>query len=480
MRYSILIAAAVAAFPALAQEQPSKGVVRKNLAPVSSEVLRVKMPRPVERTLKNGLKVLIVENHRVPSVTFSIQLPASTLDDPEGRSGLAEMTAAMLKQGTAKRSARQIAESIAEIGAGLNVAAQYGDRFTRVYGSSLTENLDPLLDLTADILLHPAFAQDEIEKWKKRKLGELQQMRSSANFLAAERLYRALYEGDARAVMSASPASIATIGRDDLSGFHDRYYVPTGSLMGVTGDITPDQIVAKLEKYFAEWKGGDAGEPELALKAPLAAKKILLVDRPGSVQTVLALANRAIGRTDPDYIPSMVMNRVLGAGPASRLFLNIREDKGFTYGVSSGFNAAKYLNHFMAQSSVRTEVTGPAIDEFLKEFRRIREEPVPADELDRARRAMVAGFALSIENQAGVLSQIMTQFEYGLPADYWDTYPEKVMAVTAADVERVARKYVPLETVQLIAVGDAAKIREALSKYGTVETYTSEGAPDRR
>jgi zinc protease len=479
MKFTILIAAALAAFPSGAQDQPAKGVVRKNLAPVSSEVLRVKMPRPVERTLKNGLKVLIVENHRVPSVTFSLQLPASTLDDPEGRNGLAEMTAAMLRQGTAKRNARQIAESIAELGAGLNVMAQYGDRFTRVYGSALSENLDPLLDLTADILLHPAFPQDEIDKWKKRKLGELQQSRSSPNFLASERLYRALYAGDGRAVMSASPESVAHIGRDDLVAFHGKYYVPAGSLMGVTGDVTSDQIVARLEKYFADWKGGDAREPELALKPPLDGKKILLVNRPGSVQTVLALANRAIGRTSPDYIPAMVMNRVLGAGPASRLFINIREEKGFTYGVSSGFNAAKYLNHFVAQSSVRTEVTGPAIDEFLREFRRIRKEPVPREELELAKRAMVAGFALSIESQAGVLSQIMTRVEYGLPADYWDTYPEKVMAVTAAEVQRVARKYVPLDNVQLIAVGDGAKIREALARYGTVESYTSDGAPAR-
>jgi zinc protease len=163
------------------------------------------------------------------------------------------------------------------------------------------------------------------------------------------------------------------------------------------------------------------------------------------------------------------MNQVLGAGPSSRLFRNIREEKGYTYGIGSGFSASHFLNFFAAQTSVRTEVTEPALAELLKEFGDIREKPVPGGELADAQSAIVASFVLGLESSSGVLGRWMTQREYGFPEDYWDTYPAKVMAVTAEDVRRVARKYVPLDNIQIIAVGDASKIGDLLKKFGPVE-----------
>jgi predicted Zn-dependent peptidase len=181
------------------------------------------------------------------------------------------------------------------------------------------------------------------------------------------------------------------------------------------------------------------------------------------------VANRAIGRLDPDYIATTVMNRVLGQGPAARLFRNIREDKGYTYGIYSALMATRHLNHFSVATSVRTDVTIPALDEILREFADIRERAVPADELAGARRAMVASFALRLEDPADTLQQLTLLKEYNLPANYWESYPEKVMGVTAEDAQRVARKYVPYENAQIVVVGDAPKLREALRKYGEVE-----------
>lgn len=475
---SLSLAAAVPALsqaPAGVAPQSTKGVVRKKLAPVSSEVLRVKLPRPVERKLSNGLRVIIVENHRVPTVSVNLLLPASTLNDPAGLPGVAEATAEMLKQGTRTRTSRQIAEQISELGAGLHVSAGWGSRTTFAGGGTLSENLDSLLEIMSDVLLNPAFPEDEFAKWKKRKLGALQQMRANEQVLGSERLHDVLYGGDPRAVTHTTPDSVQKMTRADLEAFHKKYYVPGGALLGVTGDVAPDELVAKLEKYFRTWSAAGAADPDLQVKTPVPDRKIILVNRPGSVQTLLMLGNHAIGRTSPDYPVVMVLNQVLGAGPASRLFINIREEKGFTYGVYSSFRADRYLDHFAAASSVRTEVTGAAIDEFLKEFRRIREEAVPAEELENAKRAIVANFALSLENQDGVLSRILAQKDFNLPADYWDTYPEKITAVTAADVQAAARRYVPLENVQLVAVGDAAKIKDVLKKYGAVEQYDTEG-----
>ncbi len=471
---SLTLSAQVASPP---QPQESiKSVVRKNIAPVSSEILKVKLPKAVERKLKNGLPVLVLENHRVPSISIMLVVPASTLSDPANRPGLADCVADMLTTGAGKRNAREIAERISDLGATLQIAAPHASRFTTLNASTLTENLDPLLELVSDVLLRPAFSEDELKKWKTQQTGQLQQMRSSPPYLANERLYQVLYPGDAREHFAQTVQTIQQITREDVTGFHKSFYKPGNSLLIVTGDTTPAAFTEKLEKYLGGWESGMAKEPSLPLPGPAAERRIVLVDRPGSVQTQLMLANHAIERKNPDYIAVQVMNRVLGQGPASRLFLKIREEKGYTYGVGSGFIATNYLNHFMAQSSVRTEVTGPALEEFLSEFRGIREKPVPKQELEEAKRAIVAGFALDLEGQATALNQALTVRTYGLPADYWDTYPAKIMAVTAEDVERVAKKYVPVDNLQVIAVGDASKIREVLAKFGAVEEYSADGS----
>ena len=466
---------AISQAPGAAQPQSAKGVVRKNLAPVSSELLRVKLPRPVERTLKNGLKVMILENHRVPMVMLDMILLAGPVLEPPELPGVSEAVAAMLQQGTPTRTSRQIAEQVSELGAGLNARADLGSPSTRVTASALKENLDPVLALAADVLLNPTFPQDEFDKWKKRELSMLQQQRAQPGFLGAERLYQVLYPGDPRSNIGPTVESVTKMTRQDLIDFHKLYYVPSSSLLGVTGDVTPDEIVAKLEKVFGAWPSGSASIPDLAPKPPISGIKIYLVDRPSSVQTMLMLANHSINRFSPDYIPCMVLNQILGDGPASRLFINIREDKGFTYGVYSSFRAARYLDQFTATTSVRTEVTAPALDEFLKEFSKIREEAVPKEELDNAKHAIVGSFALSLESQNGVLTRMLSLKDYGLSADYWDTYAEKVMAVTAGDVQRVARKYIPLGNLQIVAVGDGNKIRDLLKKYGTVEEYNTDG-----
>jgi predicted Zn-dependent peptidase len=232
--------------------------------------------------------------------------------------------------------------------------------------------------------------------------------------------------------------------------------------------------VAKLDKVLAGWKGGPVEHVTLPFPAPAAEKKVYLVPRPNSVQTLLLVANHAIDRKSPDYITCQVMNRILGAGPSSRLFRIIREEKGYTYGISSNFAASRYLNHFSANTSVRTEVTEPALTDLLAQFGDIRNRTVPADELADAKSAIAASFALGLERADAVLARWLEQREFGLPEDYWDTYAQKVMAVTAEDVERVAKKYVPLDNVQIIAVGDAAKIRDLLKKFGPME----EVAPD--
>jgi len=472
--------AALAVLPAAAQEagqqpQSMKGVVRKRLAPVSTEVLQVRLPKPLERKLADGLSLVVVENHKLPTVVFELVLPATNLNESPGETGVADCVADMMKAGTKTRTAKQIAEQLSEMGASLSFDAEFGSQSTRVTASTLSSNLDKLIDLLADVLLNPAFPQDELDKWKTRQLTQLQQVRASESFLGLERQRALLYPDDGRRLVAPGVTEIKAITREKLLAFYKANYRPGNSILGVSGDVLMAPLSRMLDKALGGWEAGSVPEPKVASLAPIPEKKIYLVDRPNSVQTLLILTNRAIDRTSPDYVAVQVMNRVLGGGPAGRLFRNIREDKGYTYGASSSFTSLKYLAYFGASSSVRTDVTEPALQEFLNEFRDIRDKPVPPEELEDAKRAIVANFALGLERQAFVLSQILVQKEYTLPADYWDTYPAKVMAVTAADVERVAKKYIPLDNVQVVAVGDAAKIRTALAKFGPVEEYTAEG-----
>ncbi len=269
--------------------------------------------------------------------------------------------------------------------------------------------------------------------------------------------------------------SIKKITRDLLVDYYSKNFRPDGGYVAVVGDINTRQIAAKLDKAIGNWKGSASKAPELPMPGAIPEKKIYLIHRDNSVQTTFYMGNHAIDRLSPDFYAVTVMNRILGGGPASRLFRNIREDKGYTYGISSGFAATHYFNHFAVQTSVRTEVTGPALEETLKEFRDIRDRLVPAEELTNAKRALVASFALSTESASTALRNAITIKDYGFPADYWDTYPEKISAVTAEDVQRVARKYVPVDNVQIVVVGDAAKIRDVLSKFGPIEEWDSDG-----
>ncbi|HEY1494383.1 MAG TPA: pitrilysin family protein [Candidatus Solibacter sp.] len=473
---SILISAS-----AFAQEPDGnsfRGMVRLNRAPVSNEVLKVKLPRPVERPLSNGLRLVILESHRAPTIALTISLPSSNLRDG-AVPGLSEATAAMMMLGTTTKTARQISEALADLGATVSFGAGGGgggrgggapaDGSITITVNSLTENFDAAMALMSDILLHPSFPADEFEKWKTRQRAQLEQSRTQPNTLSNETLMRVLYPGDARQFTHLTVDALNKLTRENLIEHYKKYYVPSGELAGISGDITPRDAVTKLEKYLAAWKGGPIPKITLPIAAPIAEKKVYLISRPGSVQTSITLANRAIERTSPDYIACMVMNQVLGSGPAARLFRIIREEKGYTYGVSSSFTASRYMQHFSSAMSVRTEVTEPALADLLKEFHEIRDVAVPREELEGAKRTLVASFALGLENPAQVLQRWMQQREFGLPEDYWDTYSEKIMAITAADVMRVARKYVPYDNVQIIAVGDGDKIRDLLKKFGPVE-----------
>src|SRR5881396_1670907 len=262
---------------------------------------------------------------------------------------------------------------------------------------------------------------------------------------------RAVYAGHPAAVVSSTVASIDAMTPEALAKWHRERYAPQNAILGITGDVRASELVPKLEKWLTGWKKTALKEVLPPNPKVVPARRVLVVDRPNSVQTSVMLGNIAIDRRDPDFIPLTVANHILGGGTAARLFLNLREEKGYTYGVYSSFTALKYPGPWRAGGDVRTEVTEGAITEFLKEFQRIRDEKVPASELEEAKRAIVAGFALSLERPTELLGYAIVRKIYGFPPDYWDTYPSQVMAVTADDIQRVARKYINPDNLQVVA-----------------------------
>ncbi|HEU4340526.1 MAG TPA: pitrilysin family protein [Candidatus Binatia bacterium] len=455
---------------------PSSQIERKNKSPVSTEMLRVRLPRPVEAKLPNGLTVLILEDHRLPSVVAQLHIQgAGALFEPDNLPGLAAATAQLLREGTPKRTSRQIAEELDRLGASVGAGSTFGATETVFTASGLSDNFDEWFAIALDIMLRPTFPAEELEQFKQRAKVQLRQQRAAPRFLAGERFNRAVFGNHPAAVVTATPESIDALTPEAMMQWHRQRYLPEGSVLAFAGDVNPSELLPKLTQWLTDWHGPSGKLAMPPHPMPPSTRRVYLVDRPNSVQTTLILGNIAIDRRSEDFVPMVVMNHLLGGGPASRLFLNLREEKGYTYGVYSSFTAREYPGAWSAGSDVRTEVTGGALDELFHEIRRIRESRVGEAELAATKRSVVARFALTLEQPTRLLGLALTRKLYDLPEDYWDRYPAKVAAVSADDLQRVARKYLNPEVLQIVAVGDARKIKPVLEKYGIVAVSDRDG-----
>jgi predicted Zn-dependent peptidase len=457
---------------------PPSQVDRKNRAPVSKDLIKVTFPRPIEAKLPNGVTVLILEDHRLPTVNVNMQIfGAGGLYEPADQRGIASLTATMLREGTKTRSSKQFAEDADQLGATVNASSALGVSATLFNASGLSQNMDEWFGLFTDILMNPTFPADELTKLKQRQLVALRQQRTNPGFLAAERFNRAVYGQNPAAVNAMTPEFVQSVTPEMLAKWRQEHYLPQNAILGISGDVKASDLVPKLTKWFAAWQQTSAKLDPPASAKPITVGKVLLVDRPGSVQTTLQMGNISVDRRDPDYITLTVLNRIFGGGTASRLFRIVREEKGFTYNPYSTFSGQLIPGTWAAGCDCRTEVTDPAMAEFINQIKALRDFKIPVDELEDAKRGVVAGFAMQLEQPAQVLANAITLKVYGFPADYWDTYPAKVAAITSDDLQRVARKYYSPEAMQIVAVGDGSKIKAVMEKYGPVEVYGTDGKP---
>jgi zinc protease len=447
----------------------------KGKAPVSTEVLKIKLPRAQEAHLSNGAHLMVLEDHRVPSVQFEIiMIGAGGYYDPQDLPGLADTTASLMDEGTSTRTSEQIAQALDTMAATVSVTANEGSQIATVTGSALTDQFDQVLALAADILLNPSFPEKELALYKSRTRAALEEQRTDPDFLKEERYAKAIYGTHPASSVGVTRESLEKITRDALVAFHKSNYVPDHTIIGISGDITLTEAQVKFENALKGWAKTGKPRPTVVDPPDAGPTKVSLVNRPGSVQTGFLLGQQAINRVHPDYDAMLVMNTILG-GSNGRLFRELRESKGYTYGVYSGVRALRYRGDWRASMDVRTEVTEPALRDLLAELTKMREQPVPSEEYKDAQRSLTASFALSLENPAELLNLYIVRQLYNYPVDYWDRYTERIMAITPAQVQTVARKYLDPGKLQIVAVGDAAKLEAGLRAFAPIAVFDDEG-----
>ncbi|HEV3471503.1 MAG TPA: pitrilysin family protein [Pyrinomonadaceae bacterium] len=434
---------------------------RRPPAPLAPRPLN--LPAAEETVLANGLRVVVVEEGRLPLVSFRLAFRSGDSSDPRELPGLTDILASMLTEGTESRTSRQIAEEVARYGATLDAGASADS--TTVAASTLSAYTGEVFELLADVALRPTFPESELALVKANAQQNLIAQRAQPSFLATEALARVLFGEHPYAVVSPTPESIEAMTRGRLVEFHREKFSPEGALLLVVGDVRRDEVVARAEKLFGSWPPRPVEEPRFPDPPERAERVAYLVDRPGSAQANLVVANLAIRRTHPDYFPLLVMHTILGATASARLFMNLREEKGYTYGAYTQLDARRHAGSFRATAEVRTPVAGASLREIFYEFERIRSEDVTDKELSDAKAYLTGVFPIRLETQEGLVDQLVQVRMYDLPEDYLHTYRDNVQRVTREEVRRVANLYVTPERAAIVVVGDAAEVRGQVAPF---------------
>ncbi|MFN2415845.1 MAG: M16 family metallopeptidase [Pyrinomonadaceae bacterium] len=449
---------------------------RRPPAPLGERALN--LPLPEESSLANGLRVVVVEHPRLPLVSFRLAVRAGDASDPADLPGLTDVMTDMLVEGTETHTSRQIAEEVARHGA--SVSAGASSDYLTVAASSLSGYADRVLELLADVTLRPVFPESELALAKANAQQNLIAQRAQPSFLASEAVSRVIFGQHPYAVVASTPESIEALSRDALVRHHCALIVPNNAVLFVVGDVSRDHVLARAEELFGGWRPGEVAEAVFPAPPARTERTAYIVDRPGSAQTNILVANTSVTRTDPDYFDLLVMHTILGGNASARLFMNLREEKGYTYGAYTQLDARRHAGSFRATTEVRGEVTGASLKEIFYELARIRDEDVSDKELTDAKNYLTGIFPIRLETQEGLIDQLVQIRMHGLPDDYLRTYREHIQRVTKQDVRRAARRYVTPDRAAVVVVGDRAQIQAQVAPYADrVEDFVgARGAGD--
>lgn len=464
---ALIVALALGAAPLAAQQLPPT-------PPPPTPVQPAPFPPYQEATLPNGLHLVLVARHQLPVVSLSLSLPAGSYVDPAGKEGLAGMAAGLLTKGAGSRTADEIAAEIEGVGGHLDAGA--GQDFLTVSSDVLSSSAPLAFELVSDAVMRPTFPAQELELQRTRTLSALQLELSQPASLASRFFDGAVY-GATPYARHETPASVRAITRDDLLAFRKARLVPRGAMLVIAGDMTLADAKALATKYFGSWQGAPAPAPALGTPPARTRTEILLVNRPGSVQSNIVVGNATFLPTDRRYTAAAVANKVLGGGADGRLFTILREQKSWTYGAYSSLDRPRGIGTFQATAEVRTPVTDSALSEMLAQLRRIRTQPIPAAELAAAKGSMVGSFPLTMETAQQVARAVALVKELGLPDDYLKTYRTRIGAVTAAQAAAAARAAIRPDAEVIVVVGDGSALYGKLKAIAPVGVVAPDGTP---
>lgn len=445
--------------------------VDRSKLPASGPAPEIKIGEAETFTLANGLKVFVVKNTKLPRVSFTLVFDRDPILEGD-KAGLTTFIGDMMMGGTKNRTKDQLDQEIDFIGASLSASA------TSVSVSSLKKHQGKVLELMADVLFNPVFPEAELEKLKKQSLTGLATTKDDPQAISSRLSNAVLYGKNHPYGESQTEQTTKNITLDDVKGYYQTYFKPNIAYLAIVGDIEKAEAQRVVNQYFGAWKKGVV--PTFTYPMPVRAAKqaVALVDRSSSVQSVINVTQPvAMKIGDADYISSRLLNQILGGGSASRLFMNLREDKGFTYGAYSSIEADKLVGNISASASVRSEVTDSAVYEFVYEIKNLVEKGVTQEELNKAKAELAGSFGRSLEQPGTVATFALNTARYNLPKDYYATYLQKLNAYTVADINATAKRLIEPDKFIITTVGNGAEIKEKLAQFGEVVEYDIMGEP---
>jgi zinc protease len=449
---------------------------------LAAQVDRTKAPKPAPAreikigecqafTLKNGLQVFVVENHKLPRIQISLQLKNDPILEKE-KVGYVEMAGDLLGTGTTTRTKAQLDEEVDQIGASLNTS------WSGIFASSLTKHRDRLLELMTDVLYNPSMTQEEMNKLKTQTLSGLAAAKDNPQAIAGNVKNVLLYGKDHTYGEISTEKTVEAITLEDCKAYINTYFRPNNAYLVIVGDIDMKAAKAAAEKYFNKWTPGEVKNPTYNKPQAPAKTYVALVDRPQSVQSVISIAYPVDLKTgSQEAIKARVMNQILGVGFSARLMQNLREKHGYTYGASSSLNSDFLIGNFSAGASVRNEVTDSSVYQFMSELNRIVNEPVADQELVAAKAFISGQFGRSLESPQTIAGFAVNTAKYNLPKDYYNNYLKYIDAVTVADVQASAKSFIKPANAHIIVVGKGSDVADKLKKFGEVKYFDIYGQP---
>lgn len=446
--------------------------VRTAVPPLSPE-RPVTWPKRTRARLANGLEVVLAESHTIPKFHGELFFRSGNAAAALRGSGLAEITATVARTGTAKHTSRQIEENLRRIGADLSTSA--GSDNTGIAFAGLSEFAEPLLAMVNELAREAAFPEPEFERERRQKLEEVKLDRTQPGFLANERLRKVLFGAHPYAQVAPTEQQVAAYKRDDLLSVYRDFYAPENAVLLLVGDFDPAAMLETVEKTFGSWAGQKPEIPPSPEPPKPRGRRVHLVHFPGAVQTQVLAGCHAITRKHPDWIKLGLTNSLYGGAFNSRLVMNIREAKGYTYSPRSTVTPLRQYGYFSISAAVRNDVVAATLAEIFYELEKLRALPVPRPELADARNYLSGVFSLGLATQDGLLSQLATVALNDLPDDYLETYRDKVRALAPNDLLTTARKYFDSPNMQIVVVGDRTQIEPQAALFGEVEVFDAHG-----